>query len=371
MITYQYAANTEGNIVDINDVTIYNREKHYYCIGCGSEMSAVLGRREHHFRHKQTHCSWESYLHKLGKRLLKERFYSRKDFTISYYAEYVCDKFKQNANCRYKEMNCYRRELRTFNLKDFFDTCEEEVTYNGYRADLMLSSKEHPERKPVFIELSVTHDCDANKLASGIRIIELKICEEKDVMYPLVEDRAFFNHQLSQQSNHIGSLPSIRFYNFKRRFEAQRGLSMFWIAKDDRGMLRGHCKNELNCHDSSIHREDSLYELTTLNNIDKGKLKSLYLLGIAKSIIAGFDVSVCDMCEKYRRCKLYEDRIEENYKTGEKRIIRKIYQTCKLEGFDKVYKANICEMYLPNWSYIHKIIEHGRALDYWEWAKSE
>ena len=36
----------------------------YYCVGCGGEMSAVLGdKREHHFRHKEAHCSWESYLH--------------------------------------------------------------------------------------------------------------------------------------------------------------------------------------------------------------------------------------------------------------------------------------------------------------------
>lgn len=53
-----------------------------------------------------------------------------------------------------------------FDLKKNFDTCEEEVTYKGYRADLMLSSMEHPEREPIFFEISVTHDCEVEKLAS-------------------------------------------------------------------------------------------------------------------------------------------------------------------------------------------------------------
>ena len=80
MIRFHNAKNQDGHIVQINEVTNENRAKHYYCVGCGGEMSAVLGdKRDHHFRHKEAHCSWESYLHKLGKLRLKERFELRKE----------------------------------------------------------------------------------------------------------------------------------------------------------------------------------------------------------------------------------------------------------------------------------------------------
>ena len=64
MIKFHNATGTDGHIIHIDEVTKENRAEHYYCVGCGGEMSAVLGdKREHHFRHKEAHCSWESYLH--------------------------------------------------------------------------------------------------------------------------------------------------------------------------------------------------------------------------------------------------------------------------------------------------------------------
>lgn len=90
-------------------------------------------------------------MHKLGKKKLKERFDTQKDFIISYYVERTCTKA---TDCklarRYSRELCNKRILHTVNLKELYDTCEEEVTYNGFRADLMLSHSEHPERKPVF-----------------------------------------------------------------------------------------------------------------------------------------------------------------------------------------------------------------------------
>ena len=65
------------------------------CPACKSQLVARKGEvREHHFRHKEVHCSWESYLHKLGKKRLKERFDSQKEFIIKYFVEHHCDKVK-------------------------------------------------------------------------------------------------------------------------------------------------------------------------------------------------------------------------------------------------------------------------------------
>ena len=240
MIKFHNAIGTDGHIIHIDEVTKENRAEHYYCVGCGGEMSAVLGdKREHHFRHKEAHCSWESYLHKLGKMRLKQRFDTQKEFVIKYYVEHHCDKAK---GCKleqiYRDKKCNCRELIAIDLKKLFDTCEEEVIYKGYRADLMLSSKEHPEREPIFLEISVTHDCEAEKLASGIHIIELKIADEKDVLRPLIEEDSLFGRVNPEQPY---DLPPIRFFNFKRKFETARPLERFWVAKDDKGVLRGNC----------------------------------------------------------------------------------------------------------------------------------
>ena len=86
MITFHNATDIDGRIIHIDEVTKDNRAEHYYCVGCGGEMSAVLGeKRDHHFRHKEAHCSWESYLHKLGKMRLKQRFDTQKEFVVTHH----------------------------------------------------------------------------------------------------------------------------------------------------------------------------------------------------------------------------------------------------------------------------------------------
>jgi len=50
MIQFHNAKDINGHVVHINEVTKDNRAEHYYCLGCGGEMSPVLGdKREHHY----------------------------------------------------------------------------------------------------------------------------------------------------------------------------------------------------------------------------------------------------------------------------------------------------------------------------------
>ena len=93
MIQFHNATDTDDKIININDVTRDNRAEHYFCIGCGKEMSAVLGeKREHHFRHKEDTCSWESYLHQLGKKLIKQRFETSTEFIVRFSLQHYADK---------------------------------------------------------------------------------------------------------------------------------------------------------------------------------------------------------------------------------------------------------------------------------------
>ena len=376
MITFHNATDTDGHIIHIDEVTKENRAEHYYCVGCGEEMSAVLGdKREHHFRHKEAHCSWESYLHKLGKMRLKQRFDTQKEFVVKYYIEYNCDKSK---GCKlepiYRDKKCNRRELIALDLKKLFDTCEEEVSYNGFRADLMLSSKEHPEREPIFLEISVTHDCQSEKLASGIQIIELKIAEEKDVLRPLVEEDSLFGRTNPESPYDFDALPPIRFFNFKRKFETARPLERFWLAKDDNGILRGNCiQDELNCRNvTDNHREDSLYEIAIPSEVVVNNRKpNLYKFGMMKVINAGIDVRHCGICDKLRRCILNYNEEVEDKRTGEKRIVPRQIRMHQIpdDKIDKVALANGCKNYSHNRFLVYQVLNNLRSLPYWEWKR--
>ena len=376
MITFHNATDTDGKIIHIDEVTKENRAEHYYCIGCGGEMSAVLGdKREHHFRHKEAHCSWESYLHKLGKMRLKQRFETQKEFVVKYYVEHHCDKSK---GCQlepiYRDKKCIRRELLESDLKKMYDTCEEEVTYKGYRADLMLSSKEHPEREPIFLEISVTHDCEPEKLASGIQIIELKIADEKDVLRPLVEKDSLLGRTNPEHPYDFNALPPIRFFNFKRKFETNRPLERFWVYKDDYGVLRGNCiQDNLNCRNvTDNHREDSLYEVAIPSEVVVNNCKpNLYEFGMMKAINAGIDVRHCGICDKHGCCVFNYNEEVEDKKTGEKRVVPRQIWTHQIPDnkMDKVAQASSCKNYSVNRFYIYNVLNNMRQLPCWEWKR--
>lgn len=376
MITFHNATDTDGHIIHIDKVTKDNRAEHYYCVGCGGEMSAVLGdKREHHFRHKEAHCSWESYLHKLGKMRLKQRFETQKEFVIKYYVEHYCDKSKDcKLESIYKDKKCNCRELITLDLKKLFDTCEEEVTYKGYRADLMLSSKEHPEHEPIFLEISVTHDCEPEKVALGIQIIELKIADEKDVMRPLVEEDSLFGRTNPENPYDFNALPPIRFFNFKRKFETARPLERFWVSQDENGVLRGnYVQDNLNCRNvTDNHREDSIYEVAIPSEVVVNHCKpNLYEFGMMKAINAGIDVRHCGICDKHSRCVLNYNEEVEDKKTGEKRVVpRQIWMHRIPDNkMDKVAQASGCKNYSHNRFFVYQVLNNLRSLPCWEWKR--
>ena len=86
-IKYHYALNKNGDIVDIADVDKENRKaQRFFCINCGAEMIPKLGKfKVRHFAHKAEtpDCNSETYLHKLAKLRLKEKFYSSAPFEIA------------------------------------------------------------------------------------------------------------------------------------------------------------------------------------------------------------------------------------------------------------------------------------------------
>ena len=86
-VKYNYALDEHGRIVSIKQASLERTEKHTYkCIGCGNEMIARLGEfRNWHFAHRcdDPNCGAETYLHKLAKRLIREKFVNDSSFPVS------------------------------------------------------------------------------------------------------------------------------------------------------------------------------------------------------------------------------------------------------------------------------------------------
>lgn len=186
-IKYGYALDEHQNVISIHKVTKENRYTHtYHCIECGEEMIARIGEKKvAHFAHKSTspNCTGETYLHTLAKRLIKEHFVHSDSFIIKYQRYNKCSKYE---NCpMYDSKKCMDlnrdKDDGSFNLKEFYDTCEEEKKYDDYIADLLLTDTKCPNKNPIFIEIYVTHKSEDKKKNSGNRIIELTIKSEADI----------------------------------------------------------------------------------------------------------------------------------------------------------------------------------------------
>ena len=183
-IKYEHAYIEDNNvIISINDLTKDNCKQYSYrCIGCGHELlPRAIGskyRRPHFYHTEAVTCSGETYLHKLAKRIIVEKFYSQPSFIIEYPVTKECKKI----GCIYKNPRCRKEStLYQVDLKKYYDTCTEESAINGFVADILLTNSKNPNVEPVLIEICVSHPCDENKRNSGFKIIEIKIKGEQDV----------------------------------------------------------------------------------------------------------------------------------------------------------------------------------------------
>ena len=170
---YPYAKTDDDELICIESINKDNRnDHHYYCYGCGKELVPVLGNiREHHFRHKEksVNCDRNKYLHEFAKNKIKERFETSEHFYVKYNAKRKC---KKKDECKLSKLNweeCYADGLYKIDLKEFYDTCTLEKCYSvenadeRYIADLLLTDSKDQSRKPIGIEIWVTHECSEEK----------------------------------------------------------------------------------------------------------------------------------------------------------------------------------------------------------------
>ena len=160
--------------------------------------------------------------------------------------------------------------------------------------------------------------------------------------------------------------------NFKRIFETARPLERFWVAPDDKGILRGYfTQDKLTCRNvNDNHREDSLYEVAIPSEVLVKNCKpNLYEFGMMKAIQAGIDVKHCAVCDKYSRCILNFNEEVEDKKTNKKRIVPRqiLMRQIPDNKIDKVALAGGCKNYAHNRFFVYSVLNNYRVLPNWEW----
>ncbi|MBO7145025.1 MAG: hypothetical protein J6W13_09395 [Salinivirgaceae bacterium] len=352
-IKYRYALDEQGRTVCIDDVSDEYKMLHtYFCISCGAPVIPKRGKiKKWHFAHKGTeeHCDPETYLHKLAKRLIKEKFDNSNTFEISYYQDVVCS-FK--PNCVFaKKRECHAKMLNTFDLKKYYDTCKEEQTVVVYkedehvrfRADLLLTNSKNADRKPILIEIQVNHECEEQKKKSKLHIIEIRVKDEKgiiDLLNKTIEE----NYESSRDVDNIGFA---KFYCFKRQSKESKPIYTRVINKF---YLYGNGK-------SFVEPQPCLYVHTKINgrtsfeaSIDSSDEFKTYKSGYLLAIQQGIITRACCFC-KYHKNLFYLGtssfcRFYKKYGTPKNPILTYAQQ---------------CEYYCENKEIIESIANHMPA----------
>ena len=295
-VKYNYAFNEQGHVVSISQAANECEEGHtYHCIGCGSGMIARLGKvREWHFAHRNedNHCGSETYLHKLAKSIIKERFEKEGPFEICYYRDKKCSDIK---TCPFAdEEECHIKGLMKYDLKKYYDTCEEEKPINNYVADLLLTNSSKIDQHPILIEIRVSHECTQDKRASGLRIIEIHLKTEKDIDYLIkgpitqkLEDE--FDSELDESPHGIASFYGFKDTTVEEQLNLRKILRFYLFRSGKAHVTEQSCRHACEKEDNKAIFEVSIDSQTP------------YEIGYLVAREKGFIVKTCLFCKYQRR----------------------------------------------------------------------
>lgn len=309
-VKYGYCFDENGNLVHIMSVSKETRYTHkYYCLQCGQEMIPNLGtKKTWYFSHKaETACDGETYLHKLAKIRIREKFNSSQNFPITFSRTINC---REKDSCLFFDKYCCTKhsvkiqsDLKLFMNKSIYDTCQEEISFDSFRPDLLLTNSSIPDRKPVFIEIYKTHQSDSDKVNSDYRIIETKqIITEEDIediiQKGFIEDK------------------NCKTYNFKPKLPSYRGngvpIIRFILHKNGKAFVdRDLCCDNMYVQSNpySIVELNIAYDstLSEINNPDK--CLNTYQTGLTYLVKKGWKLKNCILCKFYRYSDYYTTSI--------------------------------------------------------------
>ena len=304
-VKYNYSLDETGRLVSIKQAYLEKDEGHsYFCIGCGAKMIARLGVvRDWHFAHcvDEIHCSKETYLHMVAKRLIKEKFAKDEPFMVGYYREITCS---DNKTCPFaNKEECHTYKLETFDLKKYYDTCEEERPVGDFIADLLLTNTSKPDREPVLIEIQVSHKSTEQKRDSGLRIIEIRIKTEEDIATLLSTSIVENPDAEFDPMQDVKTIGFAKFYGFKKKSPipeplAQRNIQRFYLFRSGKAFVTNMDEFK-SCRSVWTKDNDKAIFEVSIDSFYLGD-PSPYEFGYIAARQNGIEVKTCQFCKYHR-----------------------------------------------------------------------
>lgn len=315
---YSYSVDKDSHLVNVINAIKGNE---YYCPCCGKIMIPRQGsKRRWHFAHKGSleNCSYETYLHKVAKKSICECFNKSQQFSVSFHPKSTCAVVECPLGA---SQPCSWNSTKEFDLKKYYNYCQEEVSIDRFRADLMISNQSN-NTPPILIEIYVTHKSTEEKLNSNHRIIEIHIESEEDIDQ-IVSTASIKESDIDD--NYLGKEQDrkIRFYNFKAdSYEVPNTIYQaykyrFWI--DSKGYF--------NFDEIVYHNESAKCLSLNPDEIENSRFriesKSPIYWDFAfwKLSESGLGIRYCTMCKFYRMndyymrsmCILYKSKGTKQY----------------------------------------------------------
>jgi len=352
-----YAIDSAGKPVHVDKVPTGNKCG-CFCPACKEPLMAKNqgSIRVHHFAHQSgTDCAYafESMLHCLAKEKIRNTFLSKSEFWIDFEYKSFCSKDQTCKFLRYGK--CYTSERKRFDIKQYYDSCEQEITYDNIngRSDLKFFSSTNPERSPIYLEFCVTHASSSEKLHSGNKIIEIYIESEEDIRnlaeQGIIESED--DEEYDEYNDAENDLRQVCFYGFKNEDRNNKVVSSdiefirYILYKS--GKMR--CFQD-SCDCKKLSRSKPALLEICIHTLDSFEIRDqVKYFGFRKSGIPN-----CVLCENY----------VENY-NGEGKICRlyKYLQIPQNKQFD-TSRAKTCNRFAIDRDKMESVLEKGLSEEY-------
>ncbi len=314
--------------------------------------------RQWHFAHKalSPHCSYESYLHRLAKRKIHEWFYNTNQLQLVFSSSQSHRCSQMGNDCIWWESvsgHCKNHQVyqwsAKYDLKKYYNSCDIEREYKGFRADLFIYGENRSDEESIFIEICVKHPCTQEKVDSGIRIIEMVIESEADI-------DSICNSSEIREGEHI------KLYNFRAKpriivFNNKKLYKFILSSGNTASFSEVDCKTYANRHDRSIFELTSDHRFFEIN-YGQSAIYFIYQVGMAAAHNRDYPVRDCFLCRYHRRT--VEERLS---------IFCCLYkQLGAADKYCKSTKALECKVYRVDKELCNAIEEKIRydSVDIWE-----
>ncbi|MCP4672955.1 MAG: hypothetical protein GY857_16805 [Desulfobacula sp.] len=335
IIKYQYALNKQGIPINVAQLTDENRQE-YICPGCYNVLIPILGKiRQKHFRHKTIlKCSFETYLHQIGKLLFEKTYKTalaqKIPYTITYFVPRKCNAC-QHSLCEIPQTT------KTWDLTKQFKFINVEKQDGQFIPDLLLKTQ---SQEKIYIEIAVTHKAEKNKIDSKTRIIEFCIEQESDF-------EILMQNHISVEDERISLFnffpqPIVGDYHQK----CNKLIYYFVVYKSGKCILTS--KNRFQFHRFKKYSASLYIKIVEYNHPD------IFIKEVQTAFLQGVSVKNCFLCRYHALntcvhdtkpifCKFYKKTKDSNF-AFECEIFRP-----DPNAFDKNYKSRPLPGFLSRW----------------------